>query len=175
MTLILKQIFAFLKVLNSDTGENQIAAGLACGLVLGFAPALSLQTIFIFIVIFFFRIQAGAAFTAAFFFSFIAWAFDPILHQIGSMALELESMRSFYTTLFNLPIIPFTKFYNSVVMGSAIASILMAPIVFIIAKILIKKYRIVIMSRFEKTKAWKAVKATALYKWYAKYDQLYGA
>ena len=39
MTLLLKQLFAFLKVLNSDTGENQVAAGIACGLILGFAPA----------------------------------------------------------------------------------------------------------------------------------------
>lgn len=174
MTLILKQIFALLKVLNSDKGENQIAAGIACGLVLGFAPALSLQTIFIFIVIFFFRIQAGAAFTSAFFFSFIAWILDPAFDIVGSSILEMEAMHGLFTTMYNLPIIPFTKFYNSVVMGAGALSIVLSPFMYLIAKKLIIKYRVTILARFQETKFWKAVKATGFYKWYVKYDELYG-
>ncbi len=174
MTLILKQIFAFIKVLNSDTGENQIAAGIACGLVLGFAPALSLQTLLIFIVIFFFRIQAGAAFTSAFFFSFIAWIFDPFFDVFGGIILEMDGLKGLYTTLYNLPIIPFTKFYNSVVMGAGVASLLLFPIMFFVSKKLIIKYRVTVVARLQNTKFWKAVKATGFYKWYAKYDSLYG-
>lgn len=49
MTLLLKQIFAFLKLLNSDTGTRELALGLSLGMVLGFSPFLSLQT---FVVIF---------------------------------------------------------------------------------------------------------------------------
>lgn len=68
MSLILKQIFQFLKLLNSDTATNQIAAGIAMGFILGMTPALSLQTLFVFACIFLFRIQMGAAFLTAFFF-----------------------------------------------------------------------------------------------------------
>ena len=53
MTLILKQIFALFKVLNSDKGENQIAAGIACGLILGFAPGFSPQTLLVIFILFF--------------------------------------------------------------------------------------------------------------------------
>lgn len=174
MTLILKQIFALLKLLNSDTGENQLAAGIACGLVLGFAPALSLQTILIFILLFFFRIQMGAAFTSAFFFAFIAYIFDPFFDVVGGKILELDALRGIFTTLYNMPIIPFTKFYNSVVMGAGVVSLLLAPIVFIVSRKMVMKYRVVVVARFQQTKFWKAVKATSLYKWYAKYDELYG-
>jgi len=80
MTLLLKQLFAFLKMLNSETGHNQIAAGIAAGFILGMSPMLSLQTFLVFLIIFFFRIQAGAAFLAAFFFAFIAYVLDPIFH-----------------------------------------------------------------------------------------------
>jgi len=77
MTLILKQLFALINLLNSDTGTNQIAAGFACGLILGFAPMLSLQALLVFICLFLFRIQIGAALVSGFFFAFIAWLFDP--------------------------------------------------------------------------------------------------
>jgi len=174
MTLIFKQIFALLKVLNSETGENQIAAGLACGLILGFAPVLSLQTLLVFIVIFIFRIQAGAAFTSAFFFSFIAWIFDPVFDIVGGAILEMDGLKSLFTVLYNMPIIPFTKFYNSVVMGAGIISILLSPIVYILSKKLIIKYREKVVKKFQQTKFWKAMKATSLYKWYAKYNEIYG-
>lgn len=174
MTLILKQIFAFLKVLNSDTGENQIAAGIACGLILGFAPALSLQTLLVFIIIFLFRIQAGAAFSSAFFFAIIAWAFDPVFDSIGGAVLEMNALKGLFTTLYNMPIIPFTKFYNSIVMGAGVVSIALFPVVFFISKILVVKYRKSVVERFKETKFFKALKATSFYKWYAKYDQFYG-
>ncbi len=174
MTLILKQIFSLLKVLNSDTGENQIAAGIACGLILGFAPMFSLQTLLVFILLFFLRIQVGAAFASAFFFALIAYIFDPVFNNVGITILEMDSLKGLFTTLYNLPIIPFTKFYNSVVMGAGVTSIVLAPIIFLLSKMLIVKYRIKVLEKFKQTKFWKAVKATGLYKWYAKYDELYG-
>lgn len=174
MTLILKQIFGLLKLLNSDTGENQIAAGVACGLILGFAPALSLQTLLVFILIILFRIQAGAAFASAFFFAMVAYIFDPVFDSVGRSILEMQSLKPTFTTLYNMPIVPFTKFYNSVVMGAGAVAIGMFPIMFVLTKIFVKKYREKVVSKFQETKFWKAVKATGFYKWYAKYDQLYG-
>lgn len=174
MVVILKQIFALLKVLNSDTGENQIAAGIACGLILGFAPVFSLQTLLMIIVLFFFRVQLGAAFSASFFFALVAWIFDSLFDVVGGAILEMSALEGLFTTLYNMPIIPFTKFYNSVVMGAGVVSIALAPFVFLISKKLIQQYRTKVLSKFENTKAWKAVKATKFYKWYAKYDELYG-
>jgi len=36
------------------------------------------------------------------------------------------------------------------------------------------KYRETVLARIKQTKAWKAVQATSLYKWYYSYDKLYG-
>ena len=66
MTALLKQIFNFLKLLNSDTGTNQLASGLSLGLILGFSPFISIQTFVVFAIIFIFRVQIGAAFLSAF-------------------------------------------------------------------------------------------------------------
>ena len=174
MTLILKQLFNLLKLLNSDTGENQLAAGIACGLVLGMAPAFSLQTVFVIIILFFFRVQIGAALSSAFFFSIIAWTFDSLFDQVGQSILEESSLKALFTTLYNLPIVPFTRFYNSVVMGAMVVTLVAFIPVFFGSKVMISKYRQVVVERFKQTKFFKAIAATRFYKWYAKYDELYG-
>jgi uncharacterized protein (TIGR03546 family) len=171
MGLILKQVFAFFKLLNSDTGNVSLAAGMTCGFILGMTPVLSLHSLLIFLIIFFFRIQIGAAFATAFFFKFVAFLLDPVFHSVGSYLLEMKSLEPFLTQLFNMPIIPYTRFNNSIVMGSAVITFSLAPFVFIASQIFINKYRESIVARFQTTKFWKVVQTTKLYQWYYKYDQ----
>ena len=174
MTLLLKQIFQLLKMLNSETGSHQIAWGVAVGFILGMTPSFSLQTVLVILILLFFRIQIGAALLAAFFFKFIAFALDPAFHSIGSMVLELPSLQSTYIELYNMPVVPWTRFYNSIVMGSGIMSILLTPAIFVASLYAIKKYRKNVYDRFKETRFFKAVKATAFYKWYVKYEEYYG-
>lgn len=173
MTFLLKQIFGFLKLLNSETGHNQLAAGIAAGFILGMTPALSLQSLLVFLCIFIFRIQMGAAFLAAFFFAFAAWLLDPVFHQVGTAVLSNESLQGLFTTMYNMPLMPLTRFNNTIVMGSAIVTITLSPVVFFVSLKLIVAYRERILARFQATKFWKAVKATSLYNWYYTYDKLY--
>lgn len=173
MTFLLKQIFAFIKLLNSDTGTNQIAAGIACGLILGFSPVFSLQTVLVIFLLFFFRIQIGAATMSAVGFKLIAYIIDPAADIVGQKVLEKESLLPLFTTMYNMPIIPFTRFHNSIVMGSGIVAIILAPFVFFLSKMLVNKYREKVLAKFKETKFWKFVKATSFYKWYAKYEELY--
>lgn len=173
MTFLLKQIFGFLKLLNSETGHNQLAAGIAAGFILGMSPMLSLQAMLVLMVILLFRVQMGAAFLAAFFFAFLHWCLDPVFHSIGSAALGAESLKGLWTTLYNMPLVPLTRFNNSIVMGAGIVTIIASPFVFFISGVLIVKYRQTVVERFKQTKFWKAVKATSLYSWYYTYDKLF--
>jgi uncharacterized protein (TIGR03546 family) len=171
MGLILKQLFAFIKLLNSDTGNISLAAGMTCGFILGMTPALSLHSLVIFLVLFFFRIQIGAALVMAFFFKFIAFLLDPLFDMVGRKVLELESLQSFFTQLYNMPIVPYTRFNNSIVMGSAVVTFALSPFIFILSQYFIIKYREIVVARFKETKFWKALQATKFYQWYYKYDQ----
>ncbi len=171
MGLLLKQIFAFIKLLNSDTGTISLAAGMTCGFILGMTPVLSLHSLIIFLILFFFRIQIGAALLAAFFFKFVAFLLDPLFDVVGRKVLEMGSLEPFFTKLYNMPLIPFTRFNNSIVMGSAVITFALSPIVFIISQRLIIKYRETVLARFKTTKFWKAVEATKFYQWYYKYEQ----
>jgi uncharacterized protein (TIGR03546 family) len=173
LTIILKQIFGLLKMLNSETGTNQIAWGVAAGFVLGMSPTLSLQTLLVFLLILIFRIQAGAAFLAAFFFKFVAYLLDPLFADIGAGVLEMASLRELFTTMYNMPLVPLTRFNNSVVMGAGVVSVFLMPVIFFGSKFLIGKYREQVVNRYQQTKFWKLVKATSFYKWYASYDSMY--
>lgn len=174
MGLLLKQIFGLIKLLNSETGTQQIAAGVAAGFILGMTPALSLQSLLVFLCLFFFRIQVGAAFLSAFFFAFAAYLLDPVFHSVGTLILEAQSFKPLLTSLYNMPIVPYTRFNNTIVMGSGIVAIVLSPLIYFSAGILIAKYRTAVVAKIKETKAWKALKATSLYQWYYKYDQYYG-
>ena len=174
MSLILKQIFGLLKLLNSETGQNSLAAGIAAGFVLGMTPALSLQSLLVFLCIFAFRVQMGMAFLSAFFFAFVAWILDPVFDSVGSSILDMPSLHGLFTTMYNMPIVPLTRFNNSIVMGSGVMTIILSPVVYVVSLKLILKYRATVVARFKQTKFWKAVKATSFYNWYYSYDKLVG-
>lgn len=174
MTILLKQFFQLFKLLNSETGTHQIAWGIAFGFVLGMTPAFSLQTILVMLILLFFRVQMGAAFLAAFFFKFMAYLLDPFFHRVGEAVLSNESLRPTFTTLYNMPVVPWTRFYNTIVMGSGVLSLVLTPLVFFLSLVLIKKYRSSIYERFKNSKVFKAFKATGFYKWYVKYEEFYG-
>jgi uncharacterized protein (TIGR03546 family) len=174
MALILKQVFAFLKMLNSETGHNSLAAGIAAGFILGMSPMLSLQGILVLLCIFVFRIQMGAAFLAAFFFAFIAWTLDPAFHALGSAILEADGLQGLFTAMYNMPFVPLTRFNNSIVMGAGVLAVILSPVIYFASLFLIMKYRSTVLAWIKQTKIWKAFQATALYNWYYSYEKLYG-
>ncbi len=174
MTYLLKQLFQLVKLLNSEKGSHQIAWGISLGFVLGMTPAFSLQTILVILLLLFFRIQLGAALVAAFFFKFMAFLLDPVFHEVGMVVLNIESLQSLYTQLYNMPVIPWTRFYNTIVMGSGVLSLILVPFIFLTSLWTVKKYRKNIYEKFKQTKFFKALQATSFYKWYLKYEEFYG-
>ena len=174
MTLLIKQLINLIRLLHSDTGQAQIAAGLAFGVFLGFAPFLSLQTVLVLFVVFIFRVQLGAAFLSAFFFKFVAFLLDPVADPIGRTLLENKSLRPLWTSMYNVPLLPMTRFNNSIILGSFALSILLCPVLYFVFKMLVVKYQTTVVQIFEASRAWKLFKATKLFDWYSKYRNLYG-
>lgn len=175
MSIIIKQILNLIRLLHSENGLYAITWGLTLGVFLGFSPFFSIQTFLILFILFIFRVQFGAAFLSAFFFKLVAFLIDPFAEVFGRWALENNTFRPLWTTLYNIPIIPYTRFNNSIVMGSFLVALLLSPFLFFLFKFLIQKYRIYIVDTLEQTKFWKAFKASKIYDYYLKYNDLYGA
>ena len=173
MSIVLRQLFVFLRVLNSEKATGQIAAGAVCGVILGLAPVVSFQTAIVFVVIFLFRVQFGAALATAFFVKMVAFPLDPLFHWIGFHVLERPGLEPLFSWMNNVPVIPWTRFYNTVVMGSAVVSMVLAVPVYFGTKALVRRYRETVFEWFKNSRFWKYWRSTTIYNWYQRYEQFF--
>ena len=170
----LKLLKNFLQVLQEGQTPNQIAWGFALGSIAGLSPHFTLQILFVWLIIFLLDINLSAAFLGATVFAIIAFLFDRIFHAFGFALLTIDGLRGFYTTLYNAPIAPLTKFNNTVVMGSFIAAIILVIPVYFGMKIFVIKYRLHLHDKIVKWKIYQIIKRSTLYGFYEKVRSLGG-
>lgn len=171
MSLILKQVFGLIRLLNSETGSRAIASGMALGLILALSPLFSLQGILVLLVILIFRVQVGAAFLSAFFFKGLTLILAPALDLLGQWVLELPALQGLWTTLYQAPLVPWTRFNHSVVMGGGVLGLgLVVPAYFVFVR-LVANYRTQVRDRLVRTRFWKWCRATTVAQLYFKYEK----
>lgn len=165
----LKFISKFIKVLRAGESPGLIAGGFTLGFVVGLTPFWTLQNIVILIIAILTRVNLSAVFFSIFLFSFVAYLFDPFFHNLGYFLLvQVEVLNGLWTALYNMPIAPFTRFYNTIVAGSFLTALILAFPVYVLGKNGIVSYRKTLGPKVENSKFVKAVKGSGLYKWYAK-------
>ncbi len=155
---LLKQIVV---IFQTDISPNQVAWGFALGAILGLVPNMFMKLV-LFIVIMMFRVNISAAFLAWAVYEILSFALDPLFDVVGYQLLTIGSLNAFYTYLYNLPVVPFTKFNNTVVMGSLVVGIILIIPNMIIAKKLLVYYRTHLREKVSKWKIVKILTATIL-------------
>lgn len=106
------------KALAAQDRPEQLAAGFALGALAGLIPKTSLLAHVLLVVLSLIQVNLAAGYLAVLLFSAIAGIFDPLTHAIGSFLLESAALRGLFTGLYNMPVIPWTEFNNTVVLGS---------------------------------------------------------
>ena len=150
-----------LKVLQSDVSPRQIAFGAVLGVLFGLVPGILMKCL-IFILIMFLRVNIGAAFASAAVFALIGLFTDPVSDKIGYFILNADFLLPLWTALFNFPIVPFTKFNNTIVMGNIALSILCFIPVYIFSNKFIAYYRTHWRDRVAKWRIVKLLTASSL-------------
>lgn len=141
--MIVKTLLGIFGVLRSNDNPWQLALGFALGTMLGLIPAKSILGLVILILLYLLNVNMGfALMTAALYKVFGAFA-SPIFHDIGRYLLVSKiDLASLWTSLFNMPIIPWTHFNNTVVLGSVVVSVcLVVPHYFFMFS-LIRRYQL---------------------------------
>ena len=155
--IILKLLSKFIKVLRSAASPNQIAWGFALGAIMGLTPLWSLHNLIILILIIILKINFTSAIFSLLLFSLFAYLLDPLFHNFGYQALAgISALEPTWTSMYNAPIAPFTKFNNTVVMGSFLFSLLFMLPNYFLFKVFVVRYR---ESWNDKIKKWKISKA----------------
>lgn len=162
-------IFKLIKTLHSDEEPHNMAAGFALGSIIGLTPLLSLHNLFVFLIILVFNVSISAAFFGIFFFGCFAYFFDTQFHSLGYYLLvKLEFLKPLWTYLYNIPIAPLTKFYNTVVLGSLLVSIITFFPVYWGFKQIVKFYQSKMAAKVNKLKVMKLIQGNSLYQMYQK-------
>jgi uncharacterized protein (TIGR03546 family) len=104
--------------------SRQLAAGVAIGMVIGLVPKDSLFTLGLLGILIFSRANLISAFCSAVCFSWIGPLLDPVTHEIGIRVLTFDPFETTWAWLIELPVVPWTRFDNSVVTGSLCVGIL---------------------------------------------------
>lgn len=108
----------FARAIIAQDSSRQLALGFALGMVVGMVPKGNLLAVLLMVLVAGSKVNLGTAMLGAFLFSWLGVLTDPVSHQVGLGLLSNESLAGFWTWLYNLPVVPWTRFNNTVVLGS---------------------------------------------------------
>ncbi len=166
MFALLKLIQSIIKTLHSDGTPGQVAAGMALGAALGLTPLLNVHNLLVFALIMLLNVSFGGGMLGWALFVPLGFILDPLFHAIGSQLLQADSLRPLWTGMYNTPLMPYTNFNNTVVLGSVVGWLVLAVPIFFGARVGVARYRATIGARVQQSKLYKALTASKLYNVY---------
>jgi uncharacterized protein (TIGR03546 family) len=138
---MLRLVIKVLKALNSNEAPWQISLGIIFGSILGLTPFLSLHNLVIVFLALVINMNISMMIISCGVFSLIAYALDPLFHQLGFTVLTSPSLEGFWTQFFSCPILLLANLNNTIVMGSLISTLAAAIPLFFLFNVLVVKYR----------------------------------
>lgn len=169
--LFLKLIQQLVKALNSDGTPGQVAAGIALGAVFGLTPLMNLHNLVLFGCALIFNVSMPGVFLGWALCVPVGFALDPLFDAVGSRLLLAPGLQGLWTALYNAPVVPFTNFNNTVVLGSFVVWLALFLPIFFLARWGVERYRATLLERLRKTRIFHAVTASG---WYTTYKSLTG-
>ena len=131
-----------LQSLGRDHSNLQIAWGVSLGMLLGLIPFATLHWLLVFCLVLATRVNLIAAFFSASLFSIVYFLAHSSLESLGFWALTSQPILTpLWTRAYHAPILPFTAFNHSDVMGGTLLGIFFFIPVFGFSMTLAKKYR----------------------------------
>ncbi len=138
---MLTTILKFLKALNANTNPSEIAHAACLGVMLGFMPKNNVLWYLILVFFLFVRINKPFQAITIIIVSQFAWRLDPFFDQMGYAILNMDRFVNIFARLIDIPFVGFTKFNNTIVMGSFAFSLAIYIPLFIIFRVLIMLWR----------------------------------
>ena len=167
---MIRLVLKFFVLLNSASNPWQLAFGAAFGMVLGLTPLLSLHNVFVLLLLLVLRVNISFALLSMAVCAGFAYVFDAQFHQLGWQVLNATSLRDIWTMFYNHPVLRWSNFNNTVLMGSLIVSLLAFFPFAVLMRVLITVYRSKAQPHIEKLKVVQLLKASRWYDMFSKLD-----
>lgn len=167
--LALKILASFFKALNEKASPRAIAGGLALGAIIGLTPKGSFHNAIVVLLIFLLPVNKSASLVSAGLFTLCSYLGDPLFNALGEALLTAPALSPLWTTLYNTPVVPWTRFNNTLVLGSLLFSLLIFYPLFLVTTRFVVAYREKVVAAASK---WKIVQILKVSKIYALYENL---
>lgn len=155
-----------LKALHSDAGPWSLAFGIMLGMIFGLTPLLNLHNLLVLFVALFFRVNLSTFFLSWGVFSLLALMLDPLMNNLGETILTGQSLQGVWTWLYNTELGRLSQFYNTLTMGSLAVSLVAAPFILVISRLLVMQYRELFLAKIERWKVIEVLKGSRVYQIY---------
>lgn len=152
MSLLLKPIQAILQALSQEDSPRQLAGGFAVGALIGLVPKTSLLAQLVLFALNIIQVNLAAGYITTALVTCLTPLTDKLAHPIGLFLLERPALRGLWTWLYNLPIVPWTAFNNTVVLGSFMLGLVLLYPLYRLSIPFFEKYQPVIAARIKKLK-----------------------
>lgn len=119
---------------------RQLAAGVTLGMMIGLIPKDSLFAYGFGLVLLMSTANLLTGAISAFCFAWVGAIFDPLSHRIGGYILTLDMFEPTLSQLNQIPLMPWTRFENTVVTGSMLLGLILAIPVYRISYKAFEKY-----------------------------------
>ncbi|MGH7719003.1 MAG: TIGR03546 family protein [Gemmatimonadaceae bacterium] len=167
MLALLKLLQSLVRTLHSDGTPNQIAVGVALGACLGLTPLLNAHNLVILALLCVLNVSFGAGMLGWALFTPVGFLLDPAFDDIGRQLLTgTGALRPVWTAWDNAPLVPYTSFNNTVVLGSVVGwLVLFVPLVLLVRAAVVR-YRVTFAEWLRRTRVYQAISASRLYNVY---------
>jgi uncharacterized protein (TIGR03546 family) len=163
---MLTSLAKILKILNSEAEPGQISLAIALGMVAGFMPLFSLPVVIAWLLVCLLRINLATFLLVTPLFAGAAYLLDPLFHRVGLAFLSAPWLESLWTAMYNSTFWRLQNFNNSVVMGSFVTALILIVPCYLLANLLIRRYRQHILAWVERSRVMQLFKASDFYKLY---------
>ncbi len=166
MFALLKLIQSIIKTLHSEGTPGQVGAGIALGSALGLTPLMNVHNLVVFALILLLNVSFGGGMLGWALFVPVGFLLDPAFDAVGRRLLAAPALVPLWTRWYNTPLVPYTNFNNSVVLGSVVGWLGLALPIFFLARWAVARYRATIGERVRRSKLYRALTASQVYNWY---------
>ena len=154
---MINAIIKLIRALNGNIKKSQIAAGISWGVLLALVPVGNFYWVALFLISLFFNHNHGSKIFSMAVLKLFAPLFAPAIDVLGWEVLHIGALQPLFTTMYNMPLAPFTRFNNTLVVGGITGGALLWLPVFALFMFLVPVYRNNIAPKIRNLKIVKAV------------------
>jgi uncharacterized protein (TIGR03546 family) len=158
--MIIRTLAKLIALLNSNRRAAEVGAAIAFGFWIALVPATNLIFAALVLVVFLVKVNLGMAIVSALVLSLVVPALDPLLNRLGEAILLAPGLEPVFTRMADMPVVPWTRFNDTLVMGTFVGGAVAFVPVMLLAVLLVHLYRKHVHAKIANSKIVKAFMAT---------------